>query len=95
VQAVHNMLGDLTAAGVIRRIEPAGSPARYERRVDDNHHHIVCELCGAIDDVDCAIGDAPCLEPASTSGFTLTSAEVVFWGLCPTCQSGKEPALAN
>ena len=87
VQAVHNMLGDLTAAGLIRRIEPAGSPARYERRIGDNHHHIVCEQCGAIEDVDCAIGEAPCLEPSSTAGFTVSSAEVVYWGTCPECQS--------
>lgn len=95
VQAVHNMLADLTAAGLIRRIEPAGSPARYERRIGDNHHHIVCESCGAIEDVDCAVGHAPCLEPVSTSGFTLSSAEVVFWGRCPSCAGNDAADSAN
>lgn len=86
IQAVHNILGDLTSAGLIRRIEPPGSPARYERRIGDNHHHIVCESCGAIEDVECSVGEAPCLEPSSTSGFTVSSAEVVYWGTCPNCQ---------
>ncbi|MGV8970187.1 MAG: Fur family transcriptional regulator [Microbacteriaceae bacterium] len=86
VQAVHNMLGDLTAAGVIRRIEPAGSAALYESRVDDNHHHVVCDSCGAIEDVDCSVGHAPCLVPVTTSGFTIASAEVVYWGTCPQCR---------
>lgn len=85
LQAVYGVLGALTDAGLVRRIEPAGSPARYELRVGDNHHHIVCSRCGAIGDVDCAIGAAPCLTPAETSGFTLTTAEVTYWGLCPDC----------
>jgi Fe2+ or Zn2+ uptake regulation protein len=85
LQAVYGVLGALTDAGLVRRIEPAGSPARYELRVGDNHHHIVCSKCGAIGDVDCAVGHAPCLTPAETSGFTLTTAEVTYWGLCPGC----------
>lgn len=85
LQAVYGVLGALTDAGLVRRIEPAGSSARYELRVGDNHHHIVCSKCGAIGDVDCAVGAAPCLTPAETSGFTLTTAEVTYWGLCPDC----------
>ncbi|MGV1050194.1 MAG: Fur family transcriptional regulator [Solirubrobacterales bacterium] len=86
-QAVYDCLATLTAAGLLRRIEPAGSPARYETRVGDNHHHIVCRGCGATQDVDCAVGGAPCLEPGpSTGGFAVDEAEVTFWGLCPDCQ---------
>lgn len=87
IQSVHNMLGDLTEAGIIRRIEPAGSPARYERRIGDNHHHAVCTSCGAIADVDCVVGHAPCLSPSDSSGYAIQQAEVTFWGLCPACQS--------
>ncbi len=86
IQSVHNILADLTAAGLVRRIEPAGSAALYERRVGDNHHHVVCSRCGAVGDVDCVVGHAPCLDPSSTSGFTVRSAEVTFWGLCSDCQ---------
>jgi Fur family ferric uptake transcriptional regulator len=86
VQSVHNVLGDLTAAGLIRRIEPAGSPALYERRTGDNHHHVVCTNCGAVEDVDCVHGEAPCLTPSNTNGFVVDTAEVTFWGLCPACQ---------
>ncbi|WP_309135499.1 Fur family transcriptional regulator [Cellulomonas sp.] len=86
VQAVYDVLHALTGAGLLRRIEPAGHPARYERRVGDNHHHVVCRGCGAVDDVDCVVGHAPCLVPSSTSGFAVESAEVTFWGLCPTCR---------
>ena len=85
-QAVYDVLGALTRAGLLRRIEPAGSPARYETRVGDNHHHVVCRTCGAITDVDCVIGERPCLSPADASGFVIDEAEVTFWGLCPTCQ---------
>ncbi|MFU8945650.1 Fur family transcriptional regulator [Mycetocola zhadangensis] len=85
LQAIYGVLGALTDAGLVRRIEPAGSPARYELRIGDNHHHIVCSKCGAIGDVACAVGAAPCLTPAETSGFTLTTAEVTYWGLCPDC----------
>jgi Fur family ferric uptake transcriptional regulator len=87
VQAVYDVLHALTDAGILRRIEPAGHPARYERRVDDNHHHVVCRSCGAVDDVDCVTGEAPCLVPSSTSGFTVETAEVTFWGLCPACRT--------
>lgn len=85
LQAVYGVLSALTDAGLVRRIEPAGSPARYELRVGDNHHHVVCSRCGAIGDVDCAVGHAPCLTPSGTSGFTITTAEVTYWGLCPDC----------
>lgn len=85
-QAVYNCLGALTAAGLLRRIEPAGSPARYETRVGDNHHHVVCRVCGVARDIECAVGAAPCLEPAATDGFAIDEAEVTFWGICPACQ---------
>ncbi|HEX5332119.1 MAG TPA: Fur family transcriptional regulator [Cellulomonas sp.] len=87
VQAVYDVLRALADVGLLRRIEPAGHPARYERRVADNHHHVACRGCGAIEDVDCAVGHAPCLVPSSTSGFTIESAEVTFWGLCPRCRA--------
>jgi Fur family ferric uptake transcriptional regulator len=86
-QAVYDALGALTDVGLVRRIEPAGSPARYETRVDDNHHHVVCRSCGAITDIDCAVGDPPCLAPADATGFVIDEAEVTFWGLCPGCQA--------
>lgn len=92
IQNVHNVLGDLTAAGLLRRIEPAHSPALYERRVDDNHHHIVCTSCGAVADVDCVVGHAPCLHPSDAAGFTVASAEVTFWGLCPSCRGSAAKA---
>ncbi|MCE0510686.1 transcriptional repressor [Microbacterium sp. KKR3/1] len=87
IQSVHNILTDLTTAGLIRRIEPAGSAALYERRIGDNHHHVVCTSCGAVGDVDCVVGDAPCLTPSSAAGFTVQTAEVTFWGVCPSCQN--------
>jgi Fur family ferric uptake transcriptional regulator len=86
-QAVYDVLGALTRGGFLRRIEPAGSPARYETRVDDNHHHLVCRSCGAISDVDCVIGDPPCVTPADARGFHVDEAEVTFWGLCPDCHT--------
>jgi Fur family transcriptional regulator, stress-responsive regulator len=86
-QAVYDVLRALTAAGLLRRIEPPGSVARYEARVGDNHHHIVCRSCGVIADVDCAIGPAPCLTPSDDHGFTIDEAEVVFRGLCPNCSA--------
>ncbi|WHP17584.1 Fur family transcriptional regulator [Cellulomonas sp. ES6] len=89
VQAVYDVLHALTDAGILRRIEPAGHPARYERRVGDNHHHVVCRRCGAVGDVDCAVGEAPCLTPVSTSGFTVDTAEVTYWGLCPGCRAAS------
>lgn len=85
-QAVYDALDQLQLAQLVRRIEPAGSPARYEVRVGDNHHHVVCRRCGSAADVDCAVGEAPCLEPSQTHGFRLDEAEVTFWGLCPQCQ---------
>lgn len=85
VQAVYDVLGALTAAGLVRRIEPAGSVARYESRVRDNHHHVVCRSCGAIADVDCAVGHTPCLTASDAHGFTIDEAEVTYWGLCPSC----------
>jgi Fe2+ or Zn2+ uptake regulation protein len=88
-QAVYDVLGALSRAGLARRIEPAGSPARYESRVGDNHHHIVCRGCGAIADVDCAVGERPCLSPNDAQGFVLDEAEVTFWGLCPDCQARR------
>jgi Fur family ferric uptake transcriptional regulator len=86
VQGLYDVLGALTRSGLVRRIEPAGSPARYETRVGDNHHHVVCRRCGAAADVDCAVGAAPCLEPSASHGFLLDEAEVTFWGLCPVCR---------
>ncbi|MCU1477840.1 MAG: ferric uptake regulator, Fur family [Subtercola sp.] len=87
LQSVYVVLAALTEAGLIRRIEPAGSPARYERRIGDNHHHAICTRCGAVQDVDCAVGEAPCLEPSEAGGFVIQTAEVTYWGLCPACQS--------
>ncbi|QCW49343.1 transcriptional repressor [Nocardioides dongxiaopingii] len=84
-QAVYDVLRALTDAGLVRRIQPAGSTARYEARVGDNHHHVVCRTCGAIADVDCAVGQAPCLTASEDHGFTVDEAEVVFWGTCPAC----------
>lgn len=85
-QAIYDVLGALARAGLARRIEPAGSPARFEARTGDNHHHIVCRGCGVIADVDCAVGSAPCLDPAQTHGFEVDEAEVTYWGLCPACR---------
>lgn len=84
-QAVYDVLQALTDAKLVRRIQPPGSPARYESRVGDNHHHVVCRSCGAIADVECAVGDVPCLTPSQDHGFVIDEAEVVFRGLCPTC----------
>ena len=84
-QAVYDVLRALTEAGLLRRIQPMGSVARYETRVGDNHHHLVCRSCGVIADVDCAVGEAPCLTAAQDNGFRLDEAEVIYWGLCPTC----------
>ena len=84
-QAVYDVLAALTDAGLLRRIQPSGSVARYEARVSDNHHHIVCRGCGTIADVDCAVGEAPCLSAADDHGYVLDEAEVIYWGLCPGC----------
>ena len=88
-QAVYDVLGALSRAGLARRIEPAGSPARFEARAGDNHHHIVCRGCGEVADIDCATGEPPCLIPSTTHGFSVDEAEVTFWGLCPTCQTRR------
>ena len=85
-QAVYDGLRALTDAGLLRRIEPSGSPARFETRVGDNHHHLVCRRCGLTRDVDCAVGAAPCIEPTDRQGFAIDEAEVTFWGLCPGCR---------
>ena len=85
VQAVYDVLHTLTDKGLVRRIEPAGHPARYERRLGDNHHHVVCRSCGAIADVDCAAGSAPCLTASEDHGFEIDEAEVIYWGTCPEC----------
>ncbi len=90
-QAVYDSLHTLTDAGLIRRIQPAGSVARYESRVGDNHHHVVCRSCNAIADVDCAAGQTPCLTASDDHGFTLDEAEVTYWGLCPSCARTAQP----
>jgi Fur family transcriptional regulator, stress-responsive regulator len=90
-QAVYDALGILADNGLIRRIQPARSPARYEDRVDDNHHHLVCRSCGLTVDVDCAVGHRPCLQAADDHGFVIDEAEVVYWGFCPACQQAARP----
>ena len=85
VQAVYDALAVLTEKGLLRRIQPAGSPARFENRVGDNHHHLICRVCERMVDVDCAVGDAPCLTAVEDSGFEIDEAEVVYWGRCPDC----------
>ncbi|GHB61253.1 MULTISPECIES: Fur family transcriptional regulator [Streptomyces] len=87
LQAVYEALHALTAAGLIRRLEPPGSPARFEGRVGDNHHHLVCRSCGVVVDVDCAVGHAPCLTASDDRGFAIDEAEVIYWGLCPACST--------
>jgi Fur family transcriptional regulator, stress-responsive regulator len=84
-QAVYNALADLTDSGLVRRIQPAGSPARYEDRVGDNHHHLICRVCDRMLDVDCAVGDRPCLTAAEDHGYEIDEAEVIYWGRCPEC----------
>jgi Fe2+ or Zn2+ uptake regulation protein len=87
-QAVYDSLATLTAKGLLRRIQPAGSPARYEDRVGDNHHHLICRTCNRMVDVDCAVGDTPCLTAADDSGYEIDEAEVIYWGRCPECANG-------
>jgi len=89
VQAVYEALHALTDAGLIARIEPAGHPARFEGRVGDNHHHIVCRSCGAVVDVDCVVGEPPCLTASDDHGFSIDEAQVIFWGLCPDCSTAR------
>jgi Fur family transcriptional regulator, stress-responsive regulator len=89
LQAVYEALHALTAAGLLRRIEPDGSPVRYEGRVGDNHHHAVCRSCGVVADVDCAVGDTPCLTASDDHGFVIDEAQVIYWGLCPDCSAAR------
>jgi Fur family ferric uptake transcriptional regulator len=93
-QAVYDALGTLVDKGLIRRIQPAGSPARFEERVGDNHHHLICRSCGRTVDVDCAVGAAPCLTAADDAGYVIDEAEIVYWGRCPDCLAA-DPATAN
>jgi Fur family transcriptional regulator, stress-responsive regulator len=92
-QAVYDSLSTLTASGLVRKIQPSGSVARYESRVGDNHHHVVCRSCGTIADVDCAVGESPCLtasdDDGSLAGFSIDEAEVIYWGLCPDCTAAQ------
>jgi Fur family transcriptional regulator, stress-responsive regulator len=90
VQAVYDVLRALTAAGLVRRIQPSASVARYEARVGDNHHHLVCRSCGAISDVDCAVGATPCLTAADEQGYAIDEAEVIYWGRCPECLAAED-----
>ncbi len=91
-QGVYDALGVLVARGLLRRIQPAGSAARYEHRVADNHHHLVCRSCGHTVDVDCAVGHAPCLDPVDGQDFEIDEAEVIYWGRCPACREKDSPA---
>lgn len=88
-QSVYDALGVMVDKGIIRRIQPAGSPARYEDRVDDNHHHVICRQCQRLEDVDCAVGYTPCLTASDDHGFTIDEAEVIYWGICPTCRNAS------
>ncbi|GEP38369.1 transcriptional repressor [Nocardioides psychrotolerans] len=94
-QAVYDVLRALTAAGLVRRIQPSGSVARYESRVGDNHHHVVCRSCGAIADVDCAVASTPCLTASDDHGFAIDEAEVTYWGQCPACSTTPAPARSS
>ena len=91
LQAVYDVLGALADVGLVRRIQPAGSPARFEARVSDNHHHVVCRACGRIADVDCVVGSPPCLSAGSDMGYEIDEAEVIYWGRCPECLSRARP----
>jgi Fur family ferric uptake transcriptional regulator len=90
-QTIYDVLRALTDTGLVRRIQPAGATARYESRVGDNHHHVVCRTCGAIADVDCAVGHTPCLTASDDHGFVIDQAEVVYWGTCPECAAARTP----
>ena len=89
LQSVYDALSVLVAEGLLRRIQPAGSAARFEDRVGDNHHHVVCRSCGTIADVDCAVGDTPCLTASEDHGFSIEEAEIVYWGTCPDCTTAR------
>jgi Fur family ferric uptake transcriptional regulator len=91
LQSVYDALAVLVAGGLIRRIQPAGSPARFETRVGDNHHHLICRICGRVVDVDCAVGLAPCLKAVDNKGYEIDEAEVVYWGRCPDCRARSRP----
>ena len=91
-QSVYDALGVLIAEGLLRRIQPAGSPARFEARVGDNHHHVICRICGRTADVDCAVGFAPCLTAVDDKGYEIDEAEVAYWGRCPECQAQGKAA---
>jgi Fur family ferric uptake transcriptional regulator len=95
LQAVYDALHALTAAGLVRRIEPAGGAVRFEGRVGDNHHHVICRSCGVVADVDCAVGEAPCLTASDDHGFAIGEAEVIYWGLCPSCSATPSTALPS
>jgi len=95
LQAVYDVLRALTDAGLVRRIQPMGSVARYEARVGDNHHHVVCRSCGAISDVECAVGYTPCLTAADGTGYEIDEAEVIYWGRCPDCAAATSAASAG
>jgi Fur family ferric uptake transcriptional regulator len=90
IQTVYDALGALVEVGLVRRIQPAGSPARYEARVGDNHHHLICQVCGATVDVDCAVGAVPCLQASDDQGFEISEAEVIYWGRCPDCRTSPQ-----
>lgn len=94
-QAVYDALGALAEKGIIRRIQPAGSPALYENRVHDNHHHAICRICGNATDVDCAVGETPCLTAADDSGYLIDEAEVIYWGTCPACQTATKSLVKD
>jgi len=95
LQAVYNVLRALVDAGLVRRIQPMGSVARYEARIGDNHHHVVCRSCGAISDVDCAVGYTPCLTAADDAGYEIDEAEVTYWGRCPECAASASAAAGG
>lgn len=94
-QAVYDAVGILVEKGLIRRIQPAGSPARFEDRVGDNHHHVICRACGKTVDVDCAVGETPCLNAADDSGYQIDEAEVIYWGTCPECLEPSQGAAVD
>lgn len=95
LQAVYDVLAALVRVGLVRRIEPSGSPARFESRVGDNHHHLICRRCNAVVDVDCAVGHAPCLDPSFTFGYAIEEAEINYWGLCPACAPTADAVMAS
>lgn len=95
LQSVYDALGVLVAEGLLRRIQPAGSPARFENRVGDNHHHLICRVCGRVVDVDCAVGSAPCLKAVDDSGYEIDEAEVAYWGRCPDCLAKANASAAR